>query len=263
MLEFIGTGSAFNTSLGNNSAFIRKGNILFMIDCGSSTYSRLLESDMLDGVNTIYVLITHTHPDHIGSLGDLVFHGYYNMGTLFTPSVRIMYPKKLKVPELLELMGVDKFMYHKHDITDCQNTIITDNFTIAVEPVPVNHVPNLYCYGYIIKYENEVLYYSGDSNAIPADILKMLYDGKFDYFYQDTCYAHYEGNVHLSLQNLESLIGYDFRDKVYCMHLDNSFDISEAQKLGFNVVKPINAIPHPPPVSTLKPHSIQEGFGGK
>jgi len=36
MLKFIGSGSAFNTKLGNNSAYYKEGNQMLLIDCGSN-----------------------------------------------------------------------------------------------------------------------------------------------------------------------------------------------------------------------------------
>jgi len=50
MLSFICTGSAFNTKLGNNSAYVKAGTTLFLIDCGSTTFQRLIDKGILDGV---------------------------------------------------------------------------------------------------------------------------------------------------------------------------------------------------------------------
>ena len=73
MLDFLGLGSAFNTDLGNTSAYIKKNTSLLLIDCGSTVFSKLHRIGLLDGVSDIYVIITHTHADHIGSLSDLIF----------------------------------------------------------------------------------------------------------------------------------------------------------------------------------------------
>lgn len=74
-IKFLGNGSAFNEELGNNSAFIKdeKLNKLLLIDCGSSVFGSLLKAGILNGVKEVNVLITHLHPDHVGSLGDLFF----------------------------------------------------------------------------------------------------------------------------------------------------------------------------------------------
>lgn len=238
MLKFVGHGSAFNTKLGNNSAYIKEGNTLFLIDCGSNTFDRIKEQNLLNGVEKIYVLITHTHPDHVGSLGDLIFYSYYSMGKMGEPCVTVLSPKDVLVELLLKVMGVNSDLYNTEKF-DEDMFINEDGFQIFLEGRKVNHVKELNCYAYVLTYKDETCYYSGDSNEIFDNILHNLHKGSFDYFYQDTCKADYEGNVHLSLRKLDELIDKSVRHKVYCMHLDESFDVLEAKKLGFNTVVPI------------------------
>ena len=80
MLNFIGTGSAFNTELGNTSAFVKKNNSLLLIDCGGTVFHRFQELNIFEGLENLYIIITHTHPDHVGSLGEVIFYSYYNHG---------------------------------------------------------------------------------------------------------------------------------------------------------------------------------------
>ena len=54
MLNFIGVGSAFNTELGNNSAFIKKQNSLILVDCGGTVFHKLQELNILDGLENLY-----------------------------------------------------------------------------------------------------------------------------------------------------------------------------------------------------------------
>ena len=76
-LKFIGTGSAFNTKLGNTSAYIKENNTLLLLDCGELTFDRILSLNLLSDVNEVHIAVTHTHPDHIGSLGSLIFYCYF------------------------------------------------------------------------------------------------------------------------------------------------------------------------------------------
>ena len=238
MLKFVGKGSAFNTALGNNGAYIKKDNALFLIDCGSVTFDRLKEKGILDDVEEITVLLTHTHPDRVGSLGDLIFYSYYSMGDMGVPKITIYAPKDLYIDKLLQMMGVENELYYLHEMNDISTHIRVLSIKMIVEPVRVQHVKELNCYGYVISYEDETAYYSGDSNDIPRHILKWHNEGEFDYFYQDTSGLDYEGNVHLSFNKLEGLITV-FRQRVYCMHLDPAFDEQAALDVGFNVVQSI------------------------
>lgn len=238
MLDFIGTGSAFNTKLGNNGAFIKRGKILFLIDCGSNTFDRLIKNNVLDGVEKIIVLLTHTHPDHVGSLGDLIFYSYYSMGEMMKPNLVLFSQHKLKTSKLLNLMGVDEETYHLIEFSTSAGYEYED-FKINFKAIPTCHVHELDSFGFVIKHENRTCYYSGDSKDISPQILNQLHNGDFDFFYQDTCKADYDGNVHLSLRELDELIEEDYRYMVYCMHLDGGFVNKEAEDLGFKVAKSI------------------------
>lgn len=232
MLNFIGTGSAFNTRLGNNGAYIKKNNVLFMIDCGSSTFQRVLECGLLDDIEKVAVLITHTHPDHIGSLGDLAFYTYY------TKKIKLVIYANCdhSIGNTLQNMGINDDLYELIEFNE--GTIFKyGKFSILFAPVKVVHVEELSCFGYLLIHDSESCYYSGDSNMIPEDVIEAQHRGEFDYFYQDTCKADYEGNVHLSLRKLTQLIEPMHRDNVYCMHLDSGFDKDEAYELGFGVVE--------------------------
>lgn len=239
MLKFIGCGNAFNTKLGNNCAYIKKENVLFLIDCGSSTFSRIQQNNLLTDVDEICVLLTHTHNDHVGSLGDLIFYGYYSVGKPKKPNVHIFAPSAINIRALLKKMGVQENVYTLTEFKQ-SSEIQLNHFHLSFECIPVKHVKHLNCFGYIIHYESKTIYYSGDCYEIPNSILKKLHNGEFDQFYQDTCQADFEDNVHLSLRKLDECIEKEVRHLVFCMHLDEGFHREEANALGFNVVEPMN-----------------------
>lgn len=240
MLEFIGTGSAFNTKLGNNSAFIKRGKSLFLIDCGSNIFTRIQEANLLDGIKDVYVLITHTHPDHIGSLGDLIFYGYYSMGVMGKPSVTVISPRDLGITNILSHVGVKVNTYNVYEFSGVAN-ISNDDVRMRIIANETSHVEELKSYGYYLEYFNTKFYYSGDTNKISINALEELYDGGIHHIYQDTCKADYDGNVHLSLRKLEEITSTEpsIRNQITCMHLDGGFDVEFAESLGFNVAKSI------------------------
>ena len=75
-LTFLGRGAAFNAEEGNTSAYFIEDNKLFLIDCGESVFATLKKRGLLE-VEEIYVLISHLHCDHCGSLGTLGLYCKY------------------------------------------------------------------------------------------------------------------------------------------------------------------------------------------
>ncbi|EIT84264.1 metal-dependent hydrolase [Fictibacillus macauensis ZFHKF-1] len=233
MINFIGCGSAFHTELGNNGAYMKHNNHLFLIDCGSATFERLQRFRLLDDVDHITVLLTHTHPDHVGSLGDLIFYSYYVIGSL-SPRVTVLSPPDLHVQDLLTHMGVTPTFYTAQELTE---TAVLKAFSLTIEAIPTIHAPELACYGYLLSQEGTTIYYSGDSQIIPARIQTMLAQNELHALYQDTCSFDTPGNVHLSLAKLQALIPPERRSRVWCMHLDAQFSSNDAKALGFGVVE--------------------------
>lgn len=240
MLQFFGCGSAFNTKLGNNNAFIKQGLELFMIDCGSTNFSRMIQHNILNGIKKITILQTHLHADHVGSLGDLVGYAYNVMEPKLKAKVTIVCDKELTndIHLILKKVGIAADQYTIVEIN--QEDKFENIFGISlIKSYKVQHVPHLNCFAYLMKINDKVVYYSGDCNQIPNDVLTKMLAGQIDLFYQDTSKADFEGNVHLSLRQLAELIPSELRHKVSCMHLDELFSKDEAKQLGFNVVERI------------------------
>jgi len=212
-LKFIGTGSAFNTKLGNTSAYIKENNTLLLIDCGELTFDRILSLNLLSDVNEVHIAVTHTHPDHIGSLGSFIFYCYYVKK--IKPTFHVANSDFI---QLFMMMGVTE-EHCEFDNCAFDPTAIIDNLNIFLLFIGTNHVKEIESFGILlVKNPNElhrdVIYYSGDSSYISKGILKGFKEGDIHYLYQDTCKVDYDGNVHLSLRRLTELIPEELRGSV-------------------------------------------------
>lgn len=230
-LKFIGSGSALNTSLGNNSAFIKEGKSLLLIDCGSTTFSRIQGLNLLDGIKRIYVLITHRHPDHIASLGDLLFYVHF----IIKAGITILTPDDANVIKLLKYMGVNRDLYNMIKLPE-EYLLKNEDFEIGINFVKVSHVTDFECFGYILNYHHTRIYYSGDANDIPEAVLHEFLQNKIRFIYHDVCSFEYPNNPHMFIEKLCALLGKENRNRVFCMHYDEGFDKLRAIQLGFNLV---------------------------
>jgi ribonuclease BN (tRNA processing enzyme) len=232
MLNFTGTGSAFNTQLGNTSAFIKEQDSLLLIDSGGTVFHRLQELKIFEELKKIYIVITHTHPDHVGSLGEVIFYSYY----ILRHKPTIFFPNRELMNNFLTSIGVSQEMYLLKSNNNA--SFMDENLgEISIEFLPVSHVEAIPAYGFVMRRAEGMFYYSGDSNRIETEIITRLKSGELNRLYQDTCRLDYEGNSHMSLRKLKETIPPDLRNKIYCMHLDQKLEQKEIVYQGFNVVK--------------------------
>ncbi len=100
----------------------------------------------------------------------------------------------------------------------------------------VRHVDNMECYGYLLSDEKETIYYSGDACEIPAEVKAQLFAGKLARIYQDTSTHDSAHPTHCYYGRLEAEIPPEWRERVYCMHLDSPCEELLKEK-GFQVVE--------------------------
>lgn len=221
-LRFAGTGSAFNTAMGNTSAFFTRGDDLFLIDCGEVVFARLMKAGIFEKhPGSITVILTHMHADHCGSLSSLCL---YAAEALKRP-ITLVHPNE-DVQTLLALMGAQKSQY------TLQRDYMRDDLTIT--PMPARHVPAIPAFSYLLTDEEGTVYYSGDTGDLPPDILDGLHSGQIIHAYQDTNIFDKTPDrpIHLPLATLTGLVPPPLRPKFTLMHLNRDFH-EEATQEGF------------------------------
>lgn len=238
-LKFIGIGSAFNTKLSCTSAYIKYDNNLLIIDVGGPIFEKLVNSDILSkDLEHINIFITHTHPDHCGSLGDLIFYCKYTLN--IEPKI---YCADEKLADGLEINHVTRDLYNFNIFSDGFITILESESLgeIKIEAIKTKHKEDIISTGYIFEIQETKFYYSGDSLKLPKKIKYLINNNELDYIYQDTCGLNYDGNPHMALSNLVAVIPESFKENVYCMHLDNHIKKENILSAGFNIVTSENS----------------------
>lgn len=226
MLNFIGVGSAFNTKLGNTSAWIRQDDRLMLIDCGGSIFEKLMEKELLKGISSLDICITHTHGDHVGSLGDLVLYCHF----ILKVQPVIHHPKGERIAALLTLFGVPEGLYVLEDSEEFSLPGWMDITFVLQE-----HADTMPSYGILLKLSKKTLWYSGDSKELSSKVLERFLRGEIDIFYQDTSGTDYPGALHMGITRLAAAIPESMRHRVICMHQDEAFTPEAAESLGFGI----------------------------
>ena len=216
MLQFLGRGAAFNDSF--NSAFFRDGNDLILIDCNATTFHIVKKMD-LAGVDNIYILVTHTHSDHIGGIALLVDYEYFigNIPvTVFAPNDAVYEDLRYY---LKNLDGCEDNWYTLRTVADLDKSW----FTAAI---PTEHTSALKgkCFGYALTVNGTPVVYTGDTR-ITEPYMPYLTPGTKLYME----ISSHRSDVHLYAPDVRGFIENAVAKgiEVYLMHLDNEDKITE------------------------------------
>lgn len=233
-LKFLGRGSAFNPKEGNTSAYFIDNNELFLIDCGENIFARLLDKNLLEKVDSVNIIITHTHSDHVGSLGTLILYLYYNL----KKRVNILVDNKeefvVNINDVLRGFGIGIEMYNYVNVKELDNKY---NGFSSIRYIATKHCKEINSYSVIFNTNNGVVFYSGDTSEIDTleSVLNKYKD--IDKIYMDVSSLDFDGNPHININELNNYISDDLKHKVYCMHFNNDICIEKVIEAGFNVVE--------------------------
>ena len=220
-VTFLGTGAAFNPEMDNSNAYFVVEDEFFLLDCGESTFGRIWNLPELNRATRITVVVTHLHCDHVGSLGSLISYCRY----VLNKPITIVHPLSTVV-QLLDLMGIDRSNYSYLERYQSHGGI-------SFEPIEVEHVENMHCFGYIVRTGQLNFYFSGDAIRIPESVLEEFRAGTIDQIYQDTAIEVSAHPTHGNLGYLEQLFTTEERKRVFCIHLDRDYrDILKEKGFG-------------------------------
>lgn len=228
MIEFTGTGAAFNMGSEENSGYIVDGNRVVVIDCNSNTLKQLVRRKVVgkgSGTDTLSIWITHMHPDHVCGLGNMVFYARMILGLEI--EIRCV---DSNIEVFLSVQGVPRDMY-KFARVECGKEYPEGNMRFKV--YKQSHSSNLECTSFRIQRGKDVIYYSGDGKDIPEEIIEEMKINKNMVMYQEVTIYKQASGVHMYIERLESLVEERLRDRVYCMHFDDEETLGVVRDKGF------------------------------
>lgn len=241
-LKFIGTGSCFNFDRGNNSAYMKWGEnneSMLLIDCGCDVCEKIVRNNLLDGVNNLYVAITHLHDDHSGSLGQLIDYCYHVKNII----VDLIFPPQNTIKTMLstKMVSIDKYQFYGYYSYTNEGTSWFDlgKKGPMIKFTPTSHKEGYDSFSILLSDEDTTILYTGDTNSLDINDIDNKFGESGDKFklYTECTFTPEFSNVHVYYKTLFG-IPEEYRKNVIVMHLDNnSENIQELREAGFNIAE--------------------------
>ena len=227
-LCFLGNGGSFSKDRLNTSAYLVNSDIMVLIDCGESVFHKLLEIDVLNNIRRIYIILTHFHSDHVGSLGSLLFYCRFKG----IKDVNIVFPIKEFPYLLLKLFGISEDMFNVKSPKEIDYYYLKEYEQLHGDIDKDGNLITIPSFGYHLINDNDNFFYSGDTCVIPDIVLTKFNNKEIKYMYYEVSNDGYK--AHIQLDELVKLIKPENRKRVVCMHFGDNFDIERLNNLGFN-----------------------------
>ena len=183
-LKFLGIGSAFYPPFDNTSAFFTHNDDFYLIDCGESVFKKIWDLKEMKESKNIFILVTHFHCDHVGSLGSLISYLYLKMNKV----PYIVHPTE-KIKEYLKVVGIEENFYiYKNmlpEVSQIKNNHVevrhVDDMGLNRNMVRSSVINDLKRIGNIPvgKPVNRIINVSGDK--LQYTVFKRLENGKYIY----------------------------------------------------------------------------------
>ncbi|MFY0671853.1 MAG: ribonuclease Z [Bacteroidia bacterium] len=215
LIKFLGVGGAFNPELGNSSAIVNLNGQNILLDCGYTVYGRICQLGIAKQID--FVLITHLHNDHVGSLSTYIYH-YTMIDKL--GKLKIIVASKTFEESLRGYLG-----YSIPHIDDFVDFIELSRFKeIKAYDTYGLHVADYQTYGFEFNINGQRYLYSGDLNDATF-VKNVMKPKKDDIIFHEVDFFK-EATAHTFYKNLEKHLGHF---KVYGYHNNPKYKPSDCQ----------------------------------
>lgn len=210
-IKFLGTGGAFDYEYGNSAAWIEMHGVNILLDCGYAIYPKLRDTGLIDQID--YILITHCHDDHIGSLSSVLLHQLFFNDTPRT--VKVLVPNESFGVHLdrylrFAIPRVEKYV-HFAPLSEVKGIKAIDTFGLHVRGMP--------SFAYLFEDEQDIILYSGDlgeAGIVFQHARPYLSDKRSMRIFHDVTFEASDG-VHTHYKALEPFLA-EF--EIYGYHVD-------------------------------------------
>jgi len=222
-LRFLGCGGATNVEQGGNCAYLKHGNNLLLIDCCEEAARKLQQNNIFEGVENIFIVLTHMHFDHVAGIGTLIW--FCNFRLKIKPKI-IINSKKFKknLVKFFKLGGVNP----KRVEFINQEEFVLEDLTLKMQKT--NHADELECYGIMFEDKLGQYYYSGDTKDF-ENIKRLSEDANVKTIYCEVSENNH--GVHLCYEDLKKIN----KDKLILMHFNTKELCDQVVKDGFKIGK--------------------------
>lgn len=247
-VKFLGCGAGFNPSYGSNSAYLMtRDDGMILLECGEQTFARLINLPDFLKAKYLTVLLSHTHSDHAGSLGNMVMYSYnvlHRRVVIVAGGIK----QRREIRRLLKGFGVARECYqivttwgmsHSSRMHD----IALRDSCINIEMIRTHHAPSLACYNIELSRltkdgQVDGLFWSGDTNdGVPA-IVRALWGYSV---YQEAGVRHSSAHVQIhqfdralvAIAEHGNVSAQQLRRNITLMHLDGRRALYYSEVLGY------------------------------
>ena len=271
---FSGCGAAFNAKENNTSCFFLDAadKNMLLIDCGSTVFKEMASKSIVldenqnvigfgdtplkpgdqlrslfDVVDKLFVYITHTHCDHVGSLASLMDYFQWRKAK---PVMLVVEDEEMK-SRLSELLLLQNSIDDKTKVAWTNVADLPKYFPEIenAETLTLKHTTGMNSQALVLDFKQTdtfsggLLFYTGDTSDGTA-VKEFLAENRSRIFRAYIDVSTLDSSVHLNMETLGGIVAEvapDIAHKIHCMHINDGITYDEyqshARKYGFSVVK--------------------------